>query len=460
MTIKSLYPNVSPSLNLDFAKTKVLDPRITFTRASSASFINVASQRVTAASDAPRFTHNPLTGESLGLLVEEARTNIFLNTSTPADQRVTLSDNTAHSLSLSGTGTLSVLTASSTVTGSDLITNGSFDTGLTGWTTEADATATVTAGVLNVTNSSPNVGVYQTITTTPNKFYQIVVRSRRVSAGTYADVWYDSTRVFGMENSGVGFSFRTGYFYATTSSTVIYLRGRAVGEYEYDSITVFEVVPSTVASLTGSGAYPIRNAFTFTTPVSNVDANRYLVTVSGTIDNPQVEAGDCATSFIQTAGSTVTRAADVLSITGTNFSTWYRPDEGTVFSAIRPATTTNTCAWSLSDGTANEVISSFTGFTSNFSVTDGGSSQVAINFGAYGLNVLTKAANTYKVNRFNYSQNGSLATADTTGTVPTVNSLYIMSLNGISNVQSGTISRLAYYPISMSDTQLSAITAA
>jgi hypothetical protein len=302
------------------------------------------------------------------------------------------------------------------------------------------------------------VGVFQSIATTPNKFYQVVIRSRKIS-GSYADFWYGSTRYFDMENSGAGFSFRTGYFYATSSSTLIYLRGRAIGEYEFDSITVFEAVPSVVGSLTGSGNYPTRSSFTFTSPVSTVDANRYLVAVTGTVDSPQLEAGVFATSFIATSGSTVTRAADVVSMTGTNFSSWYNPDQGTVFSSIRPASTTNACAWSLSDNTVNEVISSFTGFTSSFSVTDGGSPQATFNYGAYELNESTRAAGTYKLNNFNYSRNGALATADTSGTVPTVNRLYIMSLNGSTNIQNGTISRLAYYPVSLTNTQLSAITA-
>jgi hypothetical protein len=76
MTIKALYPTVEPSLNLDFANTKRLDPRITFTRASTATFVGDNGLIQSAAVNAARFDHNPATGESLGLLVEEARTNL------------------------------------------------------------------------------------------------------------------------------------------------------------------------------------------------------------------------------------------------------------------------------------------------------------------------------------------------------------------------------------------------
>jgi co-chaperonin GroES (HSP10) len=38
MAIQNLYPEIKPSLNLDFANTKALDPRVTFSRASTATY--------------------------------------------------------------------------------------------------------------------------------------------------------------------------------------------------------------------------------------------------------------------------------------------------------------------------------------------------------------------------------------------------------------------------------------
>jgi hypothetical protein len=46
---------------------------------------------------------------------------------------------------------------------------------------------------------------------------------------------------------------------------------------------------------------------------------------------PQLELGAFPTSYIPTTGAAATRAADVASISGSNFSSWYRQDEGTVF---------------------------------------------------------------------------------------------------------------------------------
>jgi hypothetical protein len=73
-----------PSLDLRFADNKSLvdavtgQQLVTFTRASSGTFVGSNGVLQTAVTDAPRFDHNPTTGESLGLLVEEQRTNLLL----------------------------------------------------------------------------------------------------------------------------------------------------------------------------------------------------------------------------------------------------------------------------------------------------------------------------------------------------------------------------------------------
>lgn len=73
-----------PSLDLRFADDKSLVDAVTgaslvtFTRASSGTFVGSDGLIKTATTNEPRFDHNPTTGESLGLLVEEARTNNLL----------------------------------------------------------------------------------------------------------------------------------------------------------------------------------------------------------------------------------------------------------------------------------------------------------------------------------------------------------------------------------------------
>jgi hypothetical protein len=73
----SNLPIIRPSLLLDFANSKTIDPRITFTRASTATYTGADGLIKNAASNEARFDHNPITGESLGLLIEEQRTNLL-----------------------------------------------------------------------------------------------------------------------------------------------------------------------------------------------------------------------------------------------------------------------------------------------------------------------------------------------------------------------------------------------
>ena len=74
-----------PSLFLDFAHKKSLTDRIsgnnliTFTRSSTATYVGADGLIKTASANEARFDHDPDTGESLGLLIEESRSNQIVN---------------------------------------------------------------------------------------------------------------------------------------------------------------------------------------------------------------------------------------------------------------------------------------------------------------------------------------------------------------------------------------------
>ena len=151
-----------PSLDLRFADNKSLTDAvtgaslITFTRASSGTFVDSAGVLQTAATDAPRFDHNPTTGESLGLLVEEARTNLLLNSATLSTQSVTVAA-AANTLSFYGTGTVTLTGVS---TAGPLVG--------TGTNNRVSLTFTPTVGVLvltvsgSVTNAQLEAGAFPT----------------------------------------------------------------------------------------------------------------------------------------------------------------------------------------------------------------------------------------------------------------------------------------------------------
>jgi len=80
MAISQNFPNTRPSLNLNFARSKTLDPRITFIRTqtgSEASYVDESGIIRYASADEPRFDHDPVTGKCLGLMIEEQQTNLF-----------------------------------------------------------------------------------------------------------------------------------------------------------------------------------------------------------------------------------------------------------------------------------------------------------------------------------------------------------------------------------------------
>jgi len=103
------------------------------------------------------------------------------------------------------------------------------------------------------------------------------------------------------------------------------------------------------ATVVGTGAYPARTTLTFTPT-----AGTLTVTVSGAVEYANLEIGSFATSYIPTtASSTASRSADVVSITGANFSSWIDLNDGTFFSdseVIAPSVQTQ-AAWSLTGGT-------------------------------------------------------------------------------------------------------------
>ena len=324
-----------PSLDLRFADSKSLTDAVTgaslvtFTRASSGTFVGSDGVLRTASTDVPRFDHNPTTGESLGLLVEEARTNLLLNSDTLSTQSVTVTA-VAHTLSFTGTGTITL-------------------------------TGTSTAGPL-------------------------------VGTGT--------------------------------------------GEANRVSLTF----TPTAGSLT--------------------------LTVSGTVTNAQLEAGAFRTSYIATTGATATRSADVASITGSNFSSWFRSEAGTLFAdGAQPSVTLANVGFVGINDAANTNRFEIRQTRTSLSITSSGTSVTFVNAspppGTHLPNVFYKQAVAFGgSSHANYVFNGSQTS---TTTLSSVNANRLML--GIRDGQTGptggaglTISRLTYWPTRLPNSTLQSLT--
>jgi hypothetical protein len=135
----------APSLSLDFMTPGLLDPRITFTRASTATYTDQNGTIQTAATNAPRWDYDPVTHALRGLLIEEARTNLLLNSMAPGTQSVTVTAQ-AYTLSFYGTGTI---TKSGAATGALVGTGVGQRVSQTFTPTAGTVTCTVTGSVVN-----------------------------------------------------------------------------------------------------------------------------------------------------------------------------------------------------------------------------------------------------------------------------------------------------------------------
>ncbi len=179
----------------------------------------------------------------------------------------------------------------------------------------------------------------------------------------------------------------------------------------------------------------------------------------------QLEAGAFATSYIPTVASTVSRSADVAQMTGTNFSTWYNQSEGTfVVEAARGEVNVIAYILTASDNSAAEWIGTYFATSQRVGATivDGSVTQMAVvtaNNSAP-INTITKAAVAYKLNDSNLAANGVALTTDTSCTIPTTNRLYIGSdVNGAGQHVNGHIRAIAYYNTRLPNTQLQTLTA-
>ena len=180
----------------------------------------------------------------------------------------------------------------------------------------------------------------------------------------------------------------------------------------------------------------------------------------------QMEAGSFPTSYIPTSGSTVTRAADLTKIIGTNFTDFYNQTEGsTVFEAKtfkgvpgnvyygeigRGSNNRNIMYRNTSSGNAILFYSSG-GSTVVNSLSSGAPSQV-------NTNVVTAYA--YKENDFGVFASGGYSSTDTSGNVTDNADSFSIGMNNINSGEhlNGTIKRLSYYNKRLPNTQLQGLT--
>jgi hypothetical protein len=178
----------------------------------------------------------------------------------------------------------------------------------------------------------------------------------------------------------------------------------------------------------------------------------------------QIEAGTFPTSYIPTSGSQVTRSADVASMTGTNFSSWYNQSEGSFLAYAKsnfnqhinltsriifdePGTRLSATFYKSGTNLQYQFTGQIADVASFSRITKPGQDLIKL-AGSYGSSQVTSLA----VN----GDSNSVAT--TTSTVYSVSTLLLGYRSPNAFYLNGHISRLTYYPTRLSDTQLQALT--
>jgi hypothetical protein len=294
-----------PSLFLDFANKKSLTDRIsgnnliTFTRTSTGTYVDADGSIKTASANEPRFDHDPVTGESLGLLIEEQRTN---------------------------------LVDRSTATGATIGVLGSGGALPTGWAIDQVQPGTN----LEIVNFGTEKGLnyidlrFYGTTTTTNRWLVRPGSAFNITNGVTYSVSCYAKLISG----------------STAGNYLNYVGASLIGVNSNSNLTRY--TRTFTATSTGTLYHRL-----------DVGVNSIGTTYDLTIRfaAPQLEQGSFPTSYIPTSGSQVTRTADSAGITGTNFSSWFNTSQGTFFANYISTSPVNARILNFGTGATATIIS-------------------------------------------------------------------------------------------------------
>jgi len=394
------------SLNLQFATDKTLTarkgPTPTFTRASTATFVGSDGLIQSAAINSARFDHDPVTLACRGLLIEESRTNLILQSEDFGTSWSAISATVSVNATTSPNGT---------VTGDKLIINSGVTTGRISQNTTLTGSHTFSA-FLKASEWS----------------WAFITPSAAVGG-----VWFNlSNGTIGTQQAGC------------VGSIVSYGNG-----WYRCSVT-----------LTGTGVL----STTRIVPTNADNTNTAGDGTSGIFAwGAQLEAGSFPTSYIPTTTASVVRSVDLCSITGAAFTGFYNQTEGTFFSQTTKGNTNSNAfiVFSNSNSTANLIgirYSTPTIITATLDVSGSGG-QVSGLQATITLGSSPKQAFAYKLNDLAYSANGASTLTDTSSLIATVSQLNIGTNHSGANNLNGHIASIRYFKKRLANAKLQSITA-
>jgi hypothetical protein len=374
-----------------------------YTATTTAPITNYIPALQTAASGVARFEHNPITGESLGLEIEEQRTNLLTYSDDLSNAAWTKTQSTVTSNT--------VIAPDGTLTG-DLLVDNATSGGHRAYQSVSYSSAAYTFTVYAKAGALTSLMLYQAQAPQASVGFNLLTGTTFTVSGITLSSNYSITSV------GNGW-YRCSITYTPSSS----------GSGELFAIYLLNASNNFSYSGTGQGLY---------------------------LWGAQLEAGAFATSYIPTVASQVTRSADAASMTGTNFSSWYRADEGTVYQDLRPiALSGNYSPFWINTNTTNGI-GSFLTTASHLFVINGNATQANIDAGTVTASTDNKIGFVYKTNDFAAVINGGTVGTDTSGTLPVVNRVDIGTYG--SNTMNSTIKKLAYYPLRLTNSEIQSLT--
>lgn len=390
-------------------------------RSSSTQYIPTTTQPITsyvpvlktAGNNQIRFDYNPLTKESLGVLIETSRQNIL-----------TYSNTFSNAIWVKGN--------SSVVSASAVSPDGS-----------------INASKLVENTANTNHQLLQNISCTAGTTYSASVYLKAAERA-FAIVLLASTA---FDTNALSVNLLTGQSSVTQGSFTDYsVTDVGAGWYR--------VSISKTASSTANGQFDIRPAVGLTWDDRSYLGNGFSgILVYGA----QVEVGPCSSSYIPTTTTAVQRQADNLYSQGSGISKWFNPSEGTLqadFVSYNTATGANYGVMGISSGMFSNGISLFTGNGSvGIFTVQNTTSQAYIQRTGITRLQKTKLSGSYKVDSFSSSLNGQATSTDTSGSLPTgLNILHIGRLATVVPQLDGWIQKVVYYPKKLSDQQVQVIT--
>jgi hypothetical protein len=402
---------------LDFT-TASLDSRVTVTRAlNTATRVNSSGYIETVNANLPRFDFSPVTvGLCQGLLIEESRANAlsYSNAFTTAPWQ-----------------TLNTVSAAQNATGPDGVANSA-------WTLSD--------------NDAVNTGSYYRAVVVANDSTTYTASwfiKKTTSAATFPAVILNilggTTGVLGtyVINTNTGVATSSGA--SVTTSCVV----RDFGQFWRVSVT---------APNNSTGNTVLYHQLS---PAVNTNGGSTIVpstTGSAVFYGAQLETGAFATSYIPTTSTSLTRNADVVSMTGTNFSDWYNQSEGAFAFTFDTVGAANCYYYHVSAASEADSMYGYTGGTAirPLYTVIGGANTVALIRGNVAANTTFTSCATYKLDSYAGSTSGLSIVTDTSSAVPTVDRLYLGCRVTGANQLNGHLAKFLYYPQRITNAEVQA----